>query len=149
MTTHLTESQLVDYAHGMLPAQEDARVLSHLHACADCAAALDAEMRIIEALRAHVRETDVELPSTVKAAIWARVREAQPSPLSRFRAFWRPVVALPVAAALAAGIYFGTTQLTPRPAPAIDASYYLQDAAAVDATMPLGSKVAATANAAE
>lgn len=149
MTTHLTESQLVDYAHGMLPAQEDARVLSHLHTCAQCAAALDAEMRIVEALRDHVRKTDVEMPPAVKAAIWARVREAQPSPFARFRTFLRPVIALPAAAALAAGIYFGTTQLTARPTPAIDASYYLQDAAAVDATMPLGSKVSATANAAE
>jgi hypothetical protein len=59
----------------------------------------------------------------VKAEIWSRVRAGRPSP---WKAWFRPVVALPVGAALAVAAFFAVQQ-TNGPAalhPAVNAGYY-------------------------
>jgi negative regulator of sigma E activity len=91
-------------------------------------------------LRANAAQEERELPASVKAEIWRRVREAQPSAWNRFTAWMRPAVAIPVAAAIALAAYFGTSFLGPQGAPAIEASYYLQDHAALNGTIPFSDR---------
>jgi hypothetical protein len=94
-------------------------------------------------LRTHAAAQERELPSSVKAEIWQRVRGAQPSLWSRAFGWARPAVALPIAAAIAVAAYFGTTYLGPQGAPSIEASYYLQDHAAMNSTIPFNDRSSA------
>jgi predicted anti-sigma-YlaC factor YlaD len=136
MTQHLTNDILIDYMHGALTPQKDAEVYAHMETCDVCRAEYDAEVSLSEALRAHARREEREMPPMLKAEIWERIREAQPSPASRLLAWLRPAVALPIAAALAIAAYFGPSVFGPHGAPAIEASYYLQDHAALNSTIP-------------
>ncbi len=139
MMQHLSNSELIDYLHNALPAQRDAGVYAHLEQCAECRAQYDAEASLTEMLRAYAADSQRELPPMLKAEIWNRIRAAQPSPLARLAAMWRPAIAIPVAAALAIGIYFGTAN-TGSNAPSIDAGYYLQDHAAMSGTTPFSDR---------
>lgn len=140
MTQHLTTETLIDYMHGALTPQEDAAVYAHLETCTQCRSEYDAETSLTEALRSYAAQSEQELPSSVKAEIWNRVREARPSALSRLRAWLRPAVAIPAVAVLAVGAYFGTSYLGTPGAPSIDAAYYLQDHAALNGTMPFSDR---------
>lgn len=140
MMQHLTGDILLDYVHGELAPPEDASVYAHIEECETCRAEYEAEIALGEMLRAQAAREERELPSSVKAEIWARVREGKPSAWSRAFAWMRPAVAIPIAAMLAIAAYFGTSYLTPRGAPAIDASYYLQDHAAMNSTIPFSDR---------
>jgi negative regulator of sigma E activity len=96
-----------------------------------------------EMLRANAALEERELPSSVKAEIWKRVREAQASPWSRLSEWIRPAVAIPVAAAIAIAAYFGTAYIGPHGAPMIEAAYYLQDHADMNSTIPFSDHNAA------
>ncbi|HET7813304.1 MAG TPA: anti-sigma factor [Candidatus Baltobacteraceae bacterium] len=146
MTQHLTNETLQDYIHSDLSPQEDAQVYTHLEQCADCRAEYDAENTIGESLRAYAAETERELPATLKAAIWSEIRSARPSFWSRFTASFRPAMALPVAAVIAAGVYFGVTNMGSPASPSIEAAYYLQDHAAMNDTTPFSDRGGAPAN---
>ncbi len=52
----------------------------------------------------------------------------------------RPSFAIPIAAAIALAAYFGTSYLGPQGAPSIEASYYLQDHAAMNGTIPFSDR---------
>jgi anti-sigma factor RsiW len=134
--THLTNEQLIDYMHGGLTPQQDAAVYEHMESCNQCRAEYDAELALSDLLRAQAVREELELPATLKAEIWSRIRAAQPSPWNRFVASFRPAVAVPLAAAIALAAYFGTSYLGPRGAPSIEAAYYLQDHAALNSTVP-------------
>lgn len=140
MMQHLTNGTLLDYIHGALSPQEDAAVYSHMELCELCREEHSAEVALSEALRAHAAATELELPATLKAAIWSRIRSAEPSAWNRFAARFRPAIALPVAAALALGLYFGATSVTKHGGPTIEAAYYLQDHAALNATVPFNDR---------
>lgn len=140
MTQHLTNETLQDYIHGALPPQDDAAVYSHLEQCEQCRAEHDAESIIGEQLRVYAAQTERELPATLKAAIWSEIRSARPSFWSRVAASFRPAVALPVAAVLAVGIYFGVTNIGAPGSPAIEAAYYLQDHAEMNDTTPFSDR---------
>lgn len=137
---HLRYDDLTDYLHAALPPERDAEIYAHLEQCAPCRSAYDAEVSLTEALRAHAGAEERELPGAVKAEIWNRIRAAQPSPLARFGALWRPAIAVPVAAAIALAAYFGTTYVGPHGAPSIAAAYYLQDHAALGSTVPFSDR---------
>ena len=143
---HLTNEELIDYMHGELPPARDAAVYEHMESCKECRAAYDAEIAITELLRSNAREEEVEMPATLKAEIWSRVRSAQPSVWSRLAQWFRPAVAVPVAAAIALAAYFGTSYLGPQGAPAIEAGYYLQDHAALNGTVPFNDHSGAPAD---
>ena len=137
---HLEYENLVDYMHGALSPQEDAAVYAHLETCGECRKELEAERALSEMLRSYAAREERELPPTLKAEIWSRIRAAQPTPFSRLREWLRPAVAVPVAAAIAVAAYFGTTYLGPQGAPAIEAAYYLQDHAALNSTVPFSDR---------
>lgn len=133
---HLTSDILLDYIHGELSPAQDASVYAHIEQCQACRAEHQAEVALGEMLRADAAREERELPSSVKAEIWQRIREAKPSAGSRLAAWLRPAIAVPVAAAIALAAYFGPGLVNPQGAPAIEASYYLQDHAAMNSTIP-------------
>ena len=146
MTEHLKNQTLIDYMHAGLSPEEDARVYAHLEACTGCRSEYDSELAMTDMLRAFALADQRELPSSVKAEIWERIRSARPSALTTLAGWFRPAIAIPAAAVLAAGIYFGTSYLSPRGPAAIDAAYYLQDHAALNSTVPFSDHVNASAD---
>lgn len=137
---HPSTDTLIDYIHRELSPQDDAAILLHVESCDDCRARYETEARLSEALRTHAAETERELPQGVVNSIWAAL-EAAPAPSfgERLREIFKPVVAVPLAAAIAVAIYFGvaTTHHT-GPRTTIDAAYYLDDHAALNSTTPFG-----------
>lgn len=136
---HLSIETLVDYLHHELDPHDDARVMQHLTACADCRTQHDRQVTLSEALHAYGRSTDRELPAGVIARIWDSVESARPdvSLADRFRAFLRPAYALPAAAVLVAAVYFGVVAShNASNLATIDAAYYLEDHAALTNTVP-------------
>lgn len=140
MTEHLGYQTLIDYMHAGLTPEQDARVYAHLEACVECRREYDAELALTDSLRTYLAQDARELPASVKAEIWARIRAARPSPLGHLSDWFRPSVAIPMAAAIALAAYFGSVYIGPRgPAP-IDAAYYLQDHAALNTTVPFNDR---------
>lgn len=115
---HYNTETLDDYLHGELSADRDAAVHAHLEACADCRNLHAEGLALREWIRTQAQTEEHDLPSLVKARVWERVR-TEPVPGARWTAFWRPLVALPVAAALAAVAYFGVPTLHPQALPAV------------------------------
>jgi anti-sigma factor RsiW len=92
-------SLLVDYERGELDAARDAAMHAHLHACDTCRADWQADLSMIESLRASTPDRD--FPMAVLAGVrQAMHAEIAPSFLDRLRASLRPAIALPVAAAV-------------------------------------------------
>ncbi len=145
---HATNEQLTDYLHGQLTPNEDAFIHAHLADCSRCRDEYSAEVQLSEMLRNQAALESLELPSMVKANIWAAVRELQPSPMERFRAFLRPAYALPVAAALLVGLIFapGYVHRAGTGSPTIDAAYFLEDHAAMGGLVPLADHGGATSS---
>lgn len=143
MMQHLTNDILLDYVHGELAPAQDASVYTHIEQCEACRAEFETEVALGEMLRAQAKNDERDLPSAVKAEIWERVRNGRPSALNRAFGWLRPAVAIPVAAAIAAAAYFGTAYLGPQGAPTIEASYYLQDHAAMNSTIPFSDHTSA------
>jgi predicted anti-sigma-YlaC factor YlaD len=143
MMQHLTNDILLDYVHGELSPAQDASVYTHIEQCEACRLEFEAEVALGEMLRANARSEERELPSAVKAEIWDRVRNGKPSVLKTAFGWLRPAVAIPVAAAIAIAAYFGSTYAGPQGAPSIEASYYLQDHAAMNSTIPFSDHTSA------
>jgi anti-sigma factor RsiW len=143
MIQHLTNENLLDYVHGELSPADDAAVYAHIEQCESCRAEFDAEVALGEMLRAQAAREERELPPAVKAEIWQRVRAGKPSLLNRTLGWLKPGIAIPAAAALALAAYFGTTYINPQGAPSIEASYYLQDHAAMNNTIPFSDHTSA------
>jgi len=139
MNDHLSTDLLVDYLHGELAPEDDALAHAHLSTCADCRREYDLEASLTEALLASAKADEREMPSLVAAAIWERVRQAQPGPFTRLAAYLRPAIALPVAAALVLGVWFASPYSHHGAPPRIDAMYYLQ-AHAAQAGTPLSEQ---------
>lgn len=141
MTSHYDRDTLIDYLHGALDADADARVFAHLNACAACRTVHDEEAAIGELLRSAARAEERELPSMVKARVWDAVRRERPAFGQRLLSGWGPRLALPVAAALALFAYLGVPVLRAPQAPAgISAMYYLDEHNA-EVRSPLGQGV--------
>lgn len=137
--THPTTEQLIDYVHGELASDQDAAVHAHLAACAACAEAHDAEVRLGEILRTHARTEELELPPGLTTAIYARTIEAPPvAPWwARWSAALRPAAAVPAVAALAVAFYFlASGWHANATSNALDAAYYMDNHAALSTTMP-------------
>lgn len=139
MMQHLTDEKLIDYLHEALSPQEDAAVYAHMETCPDCRKRYDAEVALSEMLRSHARRQEREMPPTLKAEIWNRIRASEVSAENRLWNWFRPAFALPVAAAIALGVYFGVSHSGSNP-PLIEASYYLQDHAALNSTVPFNDR---------
>ncbi|MBC5801382.1 MAG: hypothetical protein GIX03_10280 [Candidatus Eremiobacteraeota bacterium] len=139
MNQHLTNDTLIDYLHGELRPQDDALAHAHLAVCSSCRQARDAESGVTDFLRAGAAAEEQEFPSLVAAAVWQRIREAPPTPLARFRTFFRPAIAVPLAAVLLVGGWFASPlgHGSSGGARSIDALYYFQAHAAQSASSPL------------
>ena len=135
--THPTPDELIDYLHGELSPARDAAIHAHLAGCSECAEAREAELSLTEALRAHAKAQERELPSIVVTGIWNAVRRRPASLWERLSASLRPAISLPVAAAIALLLYFGLrgTHGTARAA-TVDAAYYLDRHATLSAITP-------------
>jgi anti-sigma factor RsiW len=135
---HPTSEEIVDYLHGELSPARDAAIHAHLAGCSECSEIRDSEISLTEMLRAYARADERELPAGVVATIRGRVQYKPPSLWEQLSAAFRPAVAVPIAIAIAAFIYFGF-RLAHGPAVAstIDASYYVESHAALSGTTPL------------
>jgi predicted anti-sigma-YlaC factor YlaD len=134
----------VDYLHGELAPEDDALAHAHLAACPECRRAYDVETSLTEAIRSAAKADEREMPSLISAFVWEQVRQAQPGPFARIAGWLRPVVAVPVAAALLLGGWFASPYAHPGATPPrIDAMYYLQ-AHAAQAGSPLEQAGATT-----
>jgi hypothetical protein len=79
----------------------------------------------------------------VKARVWDAVRHERPPLAQRVFAGWGARIAVPVAAALALGIYFGVPGIrgTGAATPGLSAVYYLSEHEAESQLNPLGAGV--------
>ncbi|MGA2759162.1 MAG: zf-HC2 domain-containing protein [Candidatus Cybelea sp.] len=135
---HLTPDEIVDYLHGELPAARSAAVAAHIAACPECADARDAEASLTKVLRAHALAQERELPAAVVSRIWEQVRNRPPSLWEQLSAALRPAIAVPVAIAIAAFLFFSfKVAHGPAHAATIDAAYYVENHATLDVATPL------------
>jgi len=138
---HPTTEDIIDYLHRELTPEADAALLVHLEACTSCRARYEEQAQLSESLRVYARESERELPQGVVARIWDAIEseQAQPSFMQRLAALWRPAIAIPVAAVLVLGAFFGYNAAHRTPAlTTIDAAIYLRDHASLNSTMPFG-----------
>jgi predicted anti-sigma-YlaC factor YlaD len=141
MNEHFTTDSLIDYIHGELPPAEDALAHAHLQSCGPCRAEFDRESALREALRLAARQQELELPSMLKAQIWAAVREQRPPLGVRLLAALRPAIALPAIAILAIVTYFATPLGHGASGPkTVDAMYYFEQHAAEALQEPLAER---------
>lgn len=141
MTQHLAPEVLIDYVHGELTPEADAGVHAHLDACPVCRDAYDAEAALGEALRASARAEELDFPSIVAARVWERVRNSRPGPFAGLATLLRPVVAVPLALAVAFGAYYLSPLGHPAaPGRTIHATYYLEQHAGQEAADPLSER---------
>ncbi|MFZ0574928.1 MAG: zf-HC2 domain-containing protein [Candidatus Cybelea sp.] len=136
--THPTPDELVDYLHGELPAPRSAAIAAHIAGCSECADARDAEVSLTQLLRDHARAQERELPPGVVFGIWEKMRKSPPSVWERLSAAFRPAIAVPVAIAIAAFLFFSVKVAHgPAHAATIGAGYYVETHAALDTATPL------------
>jgi len=127
MNGHPTQELLIDYLHGELAPGDDAALLQHLNGCAQCRTRYDEEAALTESLRSYALATERELPAGVRASILDAI-EAKPAAAAPW---WRPALALPVAAAIALAAFAGYSASHNTRSTMIDAAYYLDDHAAL------------------
>jgi anti-sigma factor RsiW len=131
---HVSPETIMDYLHRELALEEDASVHTHLSACAACKAEYDAQASLTEVVRAHARLEERDLPPRVVAAVRDRLEHMRATPawFMQLAAALRPIIAVPVAAALvlAAAIGFTSVRLNAH-GPTVTAAYYLDDHAAL------------------
>jgi predicted anti-sigma-YlaC factor YlaD len=138
---HYNADTLDDYLHGALGPERDAAIHAHLEACAPCCTLYDEAAQVRDWLRAAARAEEREFPSLIKARVWEAVRSLPP-PVSfadRLRALWRPMIAVPVAAAIAIFAYVGVPG-THGQAPGVAATYLLEEHAALASDNPLADR---------
>ncbi len=140
---HYNAETLDDYLHGALGPERDATIHAHLEGCATCRALYDEGASVRDWLQNAARAEEREFPSIIKARVWERVR-AIPAPVSfadRLRALWRPMIAVPIAAVLAAFVYVGVPGIHGSGQPAgVAATYLLEEHAALASDNPLADR---------
>jgi len=138
MTHHYTNEDYIDYLHGELAPTDDARLHEHLLVCETCRAAYEAEARLGDWLRRAARDDERDLPPMLKARVWETIRDVRPSLGERLRAAFRPALTLPLGVAMAALVFVVYPSVhQPGAAPAVAASYYLDEHAAEGQENPL------------
>ena len=135
---HYDLDTLDDYLHGELDGARDVAVHAHLETCATCRAACDQSAAMRDWIRRAAAAEERDLPAIVKAKVWDAVRDTPPSPFAWLRTGWRPWLAVPVAACLAAAAYLGIPGVHPAvPNVGVAASDLLLEHAAQTADNPL------------
>lgn len=138
--SHPPIEHLIDYVHGELSPEEDAAIHAHLAGCTICSEAHDDEVRLGEVLRAQAHAEEREFPPGLRERILALAQEQPQTPSwwKRLSVTLRPAITLPAAAAAGLLIYFGAhmSHGTVARRATVDAAYYLEDHAALAATLP-------------
>ena len=140
---HYNTDTLDDYLHGALGPERDAAIHAHLEACVSCRALYDEAAQVRDWLRAAARAEEREFPSMIKARVWEAVRNAPPPSASfadRLRALWRPMIAVPIAAAIAVFAYVGVPSVHGGPPAGVAATYLLEEHAALASDNPLADR---------
>jgi anti-sigma factor RsiW len=146
MSEHLNNALLIDYLRRELPPEDDALVLVHLEKCQACRREYEIEISLSESLRAAAAREELEFPSMVAARVWEEIRNARPSPLTLLLAWFRPAIAVPlVGAAALAAFFFAVPFAGHGVSPKINAAYYLEAHAALQAQNPLDERGPAAA----
>ena len=140
---HYNADILNDYLHGALGPERDATIHAHLEACPPCRALYEEVATVRDWLRAAARADEREFPSMIRARVWEAVRNSPPpvSFLDRLRAAWRPMIAVPMAAAIAVFAYLGVPGIHGSGQPAgVAATYLLEEHAALASDNPLADR---------
>jgi anti-sigma factor RsiW len=129
---HPSIEQIVDYLHGELSAPEDAALHAHLAGCRSCDEIRSQEVALTELLRAQLHADERELPGRVVT----RIRDG----IKRKRLRLPPIFLVPAMAAAAAAVYLGLNLSHPAASSTpIDASYYVENHAALAAGSPFAA----------
>jgi anti-sigma factor RsiW len=139
MTMHYSADILDDYLSGELEPEHDAAVHTHLETCPDCRALHEQAAAVRDWMRMAAKAEERDFPASIKARVWTEIRST-PSPLARLRTFWRPVLAVPVGAAIAAGLAFGYFAQHPAAPLRVAATYYLHAHNVQAAANPLADR---------
>jgi predicted anti-sigma-YlaC factor YlaD len=138
---HYTIEIFDDYLHGELGSERDAVIHAHLEECTACRALYDESVGVREWIHSAAIAEEREFPSMIKARVWQAVRDRQPSLADRVRAWWRPMLAVPLAAAVAVLAFVGLPSLQHGTAPTgIAATYLLEEHAALASENPLADR---------
>jgi len=138
---HLQIDTIIDYLHHELAPGDDAEVLAHLEACADCTAELNVEASITDRMRAAARAEELEVPSGLRSAILTRIAGQRRGLLESLRGWVQPLVFVPVAAAVAAAaIFFFPAHTPPSSQSGLPVSFYLQQYAVHAQQNPLADR---------
>lgn len=140
MINHISSDLLIDFVHHELTPGDDALVHAHLAECAECRCEYERESAFTDMLRAAAAAEETEMPSLVAARVWEAVRSARPSPFAWLAVLLRPAFAVPMAAALAVGLFFAFPLSHSGSVPTIDATYYLEQHAAQQAENPFSER---------
>jgi len=141
---HYESDVLEDYLSGELAPEHDAAVHAHLETCPDCRHVHAEAAALRDWVRAAARAEEREFPAGIAASVWAEIRTPVPTLAERLRAFWRPLVAIPVgAAAIALAIAFNP--LHPATVQRVAAAYYLEAHNARAAENPFADRSTVTA----
>ena len=134
---------LVDFERGELDAARDATVHEHLQACGDCRALWQADLALVDGLRAWSAERDFP-PSILAGVRQAMYAERPPTFAERLRAILRPAIAAPVAAALlVAVVYTGYHRLN-APQPTLTGMDFVREHVALTAALPSSDRAWST-----
>lgn len=136
---HYTAEHFDDYLCGELGSEHDAVIHAHIETCTDCRTIYDESVNVRDWIRTNARAEELEFPSIIKGRVWDAVRHERPSFAARLRALWRPMVAVPIAAALAVFAYVGLP-LHGAHASGVAATYLLEEHAALASDNPLADR---------
>jgi anti-sigma factor RsiW len=137
---HYDVETLEDYLHGALGPERDATIHAHLETCAACSEVHNEIARVRDWLRAAARADEREFPSLIKARVWEAIRTSEPTFLERARGWFRPMIAVPVAAAIAVFAYLGIPAVHSGQPAGVAATYFLEEHAAVASENPLSDR---------
>lgn len=138
---HPSRTEIIDYDRRELSSERDALVHAHLLECASCATVHENETLLISVLRTRLSTEERELPSSILLAL----RERIAPPLAWWQKLTQPIIAIPVAAACALALFFGSGYLHSVQRPQLDAADFLQDHNALTHTTPFQSDTAVPA----
>ncbi|MBC5806212.1 MAG: hypothetical protein DLM53_08770 [Candidatus Eremiobacter antarcticus] len=122
------QALLTDYVHGEVDAASDAAVFQHLHGCATCESAWQAELALTESLRSAFA-VERDFPTSILAGVRQAVRaEKAPGAMAALRALLRPAVLAPAAALIIAGagiVHYNQAHITAT-SPQLSAEYLVR-----------------------
>lgn len=134
---------LVDYERGELDAARDAAMHQHLQSCSECREAWEADMALVESLRAWSapREFPMSIVANVRQAMHA---ERPLTFMERLSAALRPAYAAPVAAALLGVVIYSGYHRMITPPPTLTGIDFVREHLAQTASLPSSDRAWST-----